>query len=82
MQAWEPWISCVAIAGRASTYARLALPSNSFNHSFQIKFFTLYHTNEVCIAVFTDAMNLRNGMAVGLLNFVLFLILLFCLHEG
>lgn len=72
----------MAIAGRDSTYALPTLPPNSFNHSFQMKFFTSYHGNKVCIAVFTDAMNLRNGMAVGLLNFVLFLILLFCLHEG
>lgn len=72
----------MAIAGRASTYSLPALPSNSFNHSFQMKSFALYHANEVCIAVFADAMNLRNGVVVGLLNFVLVLILLFCLREG
>lgn len=82
VKVWEPWISCVAMAVRDSTHALPALPSNSFNCSFQIESFTSYHANEICVAVFTDAMNLRNGVLVGLSNSVLFLILLFCLHEG
>lgn len=62
----------MAIVGRASTSTLPAPPSNSFNHSFQIKSFTSCHANEVCIAILTDAMSLRDGMVVGLLNFVLF----------
>lgn len=75
MQAGKPWISCVAFAVPSSTCS-----ANIFNHSFQTKSFTLYE--DKCFAASAGAMSLRNGVVVGISNFVLFLILLFCLHEG